>query len=145
MSYNTIRGQFDDSQVVPDHQTGNGGVNFVLMSSHSRGTERPAAPQVLVVVKPFGENIDDSRHERRIAAQRFRMGTALAVITNARRWLLFQAPGFQERGHRFPEVDMVVGPKASARYPNRYLSRDSIASGGAVGGKNVTGPDQRGS
>ncbi len=102
------------------------------MTSHSRGAERPAVPQNLVVVKPFGENIDDTRHERRMAAQCFRMGAALAVITNGRRWLLlFQAPGFQESGHRFREVDVAVGPMAAARYLNRYLSRDSIASGWA--------------
>ena len=52
---------FDVSQVVPDYATGNGKVDFALMASPNRGAGGPAAPQALVVVKPFSENLDGIR------------------------------------------------------------------------------------
>ena len=87
---------FDISEVVPDYPAGNGKVDFALVAASSRGTGGPATPQVLLEVKPFGENLDSGRFERRLVAQCARVGAPLAVLTNGRRWLLlFQAPDYQ--------------------------------------------------
>ena len=124
---------FDVSQVVPDYPTGNGRVDFALMSAPSRGVSRPATPQVLVVVKPFGEDLDDRRHERRLAAQCSRVGVPLGVLTNGQRWLLlFQAPDLQRSGNRFCEADIAEDRVAASEELNRYLSRDRVASGQAA-------------
>ena len=124
---------FDISQVIPDYPTGNARVDFALMGSPSRGAGGPAVPQVLVEVKPFSENLDIGRHERRMVAQCARAGAQLAVLTNGRRWLLlFQAPDYQGTGHRFCEVDLAKDPVAAAEELNRYLSRERVASGQAV-------------
>ena len=124
---------FDVSQVVPDYPTGNGRVDFALMASPSRGAGVPASPRVLVEVKPFGDNLDDGRYERRMVAQCARVGAPLAVLTNGRRWLLlFQAPDYLGTGHRFCEVDLAENPAATAEDLNRYLSRDRIGSGQAA-------------
>ncbi len=124
---------FDVSQVVPDYPTGNGQVDFALMSAPSRGVSRPDTPQVLVVVKPFGEDLDDRSHERRLAAQCSRVGTPLGVLTNGRWWLLlFQAPDLHWSGNRFCEVDIAEYPVAASEELNRYLFRDRVASGQAA-------------
>ena len=124
---------FDISQVVPDYPTGNGRVDFVLMGSPRRGVAGPATPRVLVEVKPFGENIDGARIERRMLAQCARTGAPLAVLTNGRRWLLlFQAPDHQGASHRFCEVDLAEDALAASEDINRYLSRDRVASGQAA-------------
>ena len=134
---------FDVSQVVPDYPTGNGRIDFALMASPYFGASRPAAPQVLVVVRPFGEDLDDKRHERRIAAQCSRVGAPLAAITNGQRWLLlFQAPDLQGSGHRFCQVDLAGDPVAAAEELNRYLSRDRVASGQAARSAERTLRDQ---
>ena len=124
---------FDISEVVPDYPTGNGKVDFALVAASSRGTGGTASPQVLFEVKPFGENLDISRFERRLVAQCSRAGAPLAVLTNGRRWLLlFQAPDYQGAGHRFCEVDLAGDPVAAVEELNRYLSRDRVASGQAA-------------
>ncbi len=124
---------FDVFQVVPNYPTGNGRVDFALMASPTRGASKPAAPQVLVVVRPFGEDLDGVRQERRMAAQCSRVGVPLGVLTDGRRWLLlFQAPGLQGSGHRFCQVDLAGDPVAAAEELNRYLSRDRVASGQAA-------------
>ena len=124
---------FDVSQVVPDYATGNGRVDFALMTPPSRGVSRPAAPQVLVAVKPFGEDLDGRRHEQRMVAQCARVGAPLAVLTNGLRWLLlFQAPDLQGSGHRFCEVDLAGDHVAASEELNRYLSKDRVASGQAA-------------
>ena len=123
---------FDVSQVVPDYPTGNARVDFALMGDPSRGAGGPATPRVLVEVKPFGENLDSGRYERRMVAQCARAGAPLAALTNGRRWLLlFQAPDYQGASHRFCEVDLAEDPVAAAEL-NRYLSRDRVASGQAA-------------
>ena len=71
------RDAFDVFQVVPNYPTGNGRVNFALMASPSRGASRPAAPQVLVEVRPFSENLDGGRHEHRMAALCSRLDVSL--------------------------------------------------------------------
>ena len=134
---------FDLSQVMPDYPTGNGRVDFALMVSPSRGSGGPAAPRMLVEVKPFGENLDSGRHERRMVAQCARVGAPLAALTNGRRWLLlFQAPDYQGNGHRFCEVDLAENPEAAAEELHRYLSRDRVASGQAARSAERTLRDQ---
>ena len=124
---------FDVSQVVPDYPTGNGKVDFALVATSSRGTGGPATPQALVEVKPFGENLDGGRSERRLVAQCARVGAPLAVLTNGSRWLLlFQSPDYQGNDHRFCEVDLAGDPVAATEELNRYLSRDRVASGQAA-------------
>ncbi len=124
---------FDVSQVVPDYPTGYGRVDFALKPAPSRGVSRPAAHQVEVVVRPFGEDLDERRRERRIVAQCSRVGAPLAAITNGQRWLLlFQAPDLQRSGNRFCEVDLAGDPVAASEELNRYLSRDRVASGQAA-------------
>ena len=124
---------FDISEVVPDYQAGNGKVDFALVAVPSLGAEGRASPQVLLEVKPFGENLDGGRHERRLVTQCARVGAPLAVLTNGRRWLLlFQAPDYQGAGHRFCELDLAGDPVAAAEELNRYLSRDRVASGQAA-------------
>ena len=94
-------------------------------------------------MKPFGENLDSSRFERRLVAQCSRVGTPLAVLTNGRRWLLlFQAPDYRGNGHRFCEVDLAGDPVAAAEELNRYLSRDRVASGQAARSAERTLRDQ---
>ena len=134
---------FDISEVVPDYPAGNGKVDFALVAVPSRRTEGPATPQVLLEVKPFGENLNGGRHERRLVAQCSRAGAPLAVLTNGRRWLLlFQAPDYQGNGHRFCEVDLAGDPVAAAEELNRYLSRDRVASGQAARSAERTLRDQ---
>ena len=124
---------FEVSEVVPDYPAGNGKVDFALMAVPSRGTGGPATPQALVDVRPFGENLDGGRHERRLVAQCSRVGAPLAVLTNGRKWLLlFQAPDYRGSNHRFCEVDLAGDPVAAAEELNRYLSRDRVASGQAA-------------
>ena len=124
---------FDVSEVFPDYPAGNGRVDFALVAASPRGTEGPTIPQVLLEVKPVGENLDSSRYERRLVAQCARVGTPLAVLTNGRRWLLlFQAPGYRGNGHRFCELDLAGDPVAATEELNRYLSRDRVASGQAA-------------
>ena len=124
---------FDISEVVPDYPTGNGKVDFALMASSSRGTGGPASPKVMLEVRPSGEHLDSSRHERRLVAQCFRVGAPLGVLTNGRRWLLlFQSPDYQGNDHRFCEVDLAGDPVAAVEELNRYLSRDRVASGQAA-------------
>ena len=124
---------FDVSQVVPDYPTGNGKVDFALMTAASRGSSGPSTPRVLAEVKPFGDDLDGGRLERRMVAQCSRVGAPLGVLTNGRRWLLlFQAPDYQGNGHRFCEVDLAEDPVAAAEELNRYLSRDRVASGQAA-------------
>ena len=124
---------FDVFQVVPDYPTGNGKVDFALMAPPSRGAGGPAAPQVLVIVKPFGEDLDERRHERRVMGQCSRVGAPLAVITNGRRWLLlFQATDYQGASHRFSEVNLAEDAVAAAAELNRYIARDRVASGQAA-------------
>ena len=79
---------FDVSQVMPDYPTGNGKVDFALTASASRRAGGPATPQVLVKAKPFGENLESGRYERRLVAHCVREGAPLAALTNGRRWLL---------------------------------------------------------
>jgi len=84
-------------------------------------------------VKPFGENLDSSRIERRLVTQCGRVGAPLAVLTNGRRWLLlFQAPDYRGNDHSFCEVDLAGDPVAAAEELNRHLSRDRVASGHAA-------------
>ena len=124
---------FDVSQVVPDYPTGNGKVDFALVADSPRGTSGPATPQVLLELKPFSENLDGGRFERRLVAQCARVGAPLAVLTNGRRWLLlFQAPDYQGASHRFCEADLGGDPVAATEELNRYLSRDRVASGQAA-------------
>ena len=59
---------FDVSQVAPDYPTCNGKVDFALMAPNSQGAEGPATPQLLVIVKPFDEDLDSGRNERRMVA-----------------------------------------------------------------------------
>ncbi len=93
----------------------------------------PPTPRVLVEVKPFREDIDGVRHERRLVAQCSTVGVPLGVLTNRRRWLLlFQAPDLQRTGHRFCEMDLDGDPVAPADELNRYLSRDRVSSGQAA-------------
>ncbi len=134
---------FDVSQVVPDYPTGNGRVDFALMAPPSRGASSPVTPQVLVEVKPFGEDLDGKRHERRLVAQCSRVNVPLGVLTNGRRWLLlFQAPDFQRSGHRFCEMDLDGDPVAAAEELNRYLSRDRVSGGQAARSAERTLRDQ---
>ena len=124
---------FDISEVVPDYPAGNGKVDFALMASSSRGTGGPAYPKVMLEVRPSGENLDSSRHERRLVAQCSRVGAPLGVLTNGRRWLLLsQAPDYQGNGHRFCEVDLAGDPVSATEELNRYLSKDRVASGQAA-------------
>ena len=124
---------FDVSEVVPDYPTGNGKVDFALVADSSRGTGGPASPQVLLEVRPFGENLDGARFERRMVTQCARVGAPLGVLTNGRRWLLlFQAPDYRGVGHRFCEVDLAGDPDEATEELNRYLSRDRVASGQAA-------------
>ena len=124
---------FDISEVVPDCPAGNGKVDFALVAASTRGTDGPATPQVLVEVKPFSENLDSSRFERRLVTQCARVGAPLAALTNGSRWLLlFQAPDYQGADHRFSEVDLAGNPVAATEELNRYLSRDRVASGQAA-------------
>ncbi len=84
-------------------------------------------------VKPFGENLDGARFERRMVAQCARPGAPLAVLTNGRKWLLlFQSPDYQVTSHRFCEVDHAKDPVAATEELNRYLSRGRVASGQAA-------------
>ena len=134
---------FDTSEVVPDYPAGNGKVDFALVAASSRRTGGPVTPQALVEVKPFGENLDSSRYERRLVAQCARVGTTLAVLTNGRRWLLlFQGPDYRGNGHRFCEVDLSGDPVAAAEELNKYLSRDRVASGQAARSAERTLRDQ---
>ncbi len=134
---------FDVSQVVPDYPTGNSRIDFALMAPPSRGSGGPAAPQALVVVKPFSENLDGIRHERRLVAQCSRVNVPLGLLTNGRRWLLlFQAPDLQRGGHRFCEVDLAEDPATAAEELNRYLSWDRVASGQAARSAERTLRDQ---
>lgn len=134
---------FDVSDVVPDYPTGNGKVDFALMAASSRGTGAPITPRMLVDVKPFGENLDGGRFERRLVSQCSRVGAPLAALTNGRRWiLLFQAPDYQGAGHRFCEVDLAGDPVAATEELNRYLSRDRVASGQAARSAERTLRDQ---
>ena len=134
---------FDISEVVPDYPTGNGKVDFALVVASTRGTDGPATPQVLLEVKPFGENLDGGRHERRMVAQCARVGAPLAVLTNGRRWLLlFQTPHYQGADHRFCELDLAGDPVAATEELNRYLSRDRVASGQAARSAERTLRDQ---
>ena len=124
---------FDVSEVMPDYPTGNGKVDFALVAAPSRGTGSPASPQVLLEVRPFEENLDGARFERRLVAQCSGVGAPLAVLTNGRRWLLlFQAPDYRGNGHRFCEVDLAGDPVAATEELNRYLSRDRVVSGQAA-------------
>ena len=124
---------FDISEVVPDYPAGNAKVDFALVAASSRGTRAPATPQVLLEVRPFGENLDGGRHERRLVAQCAKVGAPLGVLTNGRRWLLlFQAPDYRGNSHRFCEVDLAGDPVATTEELNRYLSKDRVASGQAV-------------
>ena len=124
---------FDISEVVPDYPAGNGKVDIALLAASSRGPSGPAILQVLLDVKPSGENLDGARPERRLVAQCARVGAPLGVLTNGRRWLLlFQAPGYRGNAHRFCEVDLAGDPVAATEELNRYLSRDRVASGQAA-------------
>ncbi len=124
---------FDVSQVVPDYPTGNGRADFTLMSASTRGVGSPVTPRGLVEVRPFSEDLDGGRCERRLVAQCSRVGAPLAAITNGRRWLLlFQAPDLQGASHRFCQVDLAGDSVAAAEGLNRYLSRDRVSSGRAA-------------
>ena len=123
----------DVSQVIPDYPIGNGKVDLALMSSHSRRPGGSETPLVLVCVKPFGDNLESGRYERRLVAQCVREGAPLAAITNGRRWLLlFQPSEGNLSEHRFCEIDLAGDPETAAENLNRYLSRDRIVNGQAA-------------
>ncbi len=124
---------FDISQVAPDYRTGSGTVDFTLTPTSIRVGRRPASPQVVVWVKPYGEDPGRRGNERRIIAQCVRAGAPLGVLTNGRRWLLFPVSESSDNNdHRFCEIDLLEDPDAAAENLNRHLSRGRVASGQAA-------------
>ena len=76
---------FDISEAVLDCTTGNGKADFALFAVPSREKRGAATPQVQLEVKPFSENLDRARFERRLVAHCARVGAPLGVLTNGRR------------------------------------------------------------
>ena len=124
---------FDISQVAPDFRTGSGTVDFALTPPSIRVGGTPDSPQVVVWVKPSGEDLGRPGNERRIIAQCVKAGAPLAVLTNGRRWLLlFWSPESSGGGRHFCDIDLLEDPDAAAENLNRYLSRDRVFSGQAA-------------
>lgn len=114
----------DPDQVMPEHATGRGRVDYALRCP-------PHRPAAFIEVKGVGRSSDA---DRQLFEYAFHEGVQLAVLTDGREWN-FYLPDQQGSYAERRAYQLVLDEREvveSAERLTRYLQRDRVASGAAL-------------
>lgn len=113
----------DPDQVMPEHTTGRGRVDFALLGSARR-------PSVFIEVKGVGRSIEG---DRQLFEYAFHEGVPLCVLTDGREWSFYLPSGQgsydDRRVYRLQLDDR--DPAECERVLVRYLNHERVKSGAA--------------